>query len=264
MLIALAAIAASPTTVEKAPATPPPIVAVETTEEKSADKKKSDDMDFTKMMAVFDKLFPPQPDPDPARLAAARGVSVRMWPDGTYGMLLDTFVGSIANTVLDLKPSDLAMFEDKKDEKKEGEKEGAKKPAPAAKDPNLTLREQLRRGDPYFDQRVAAITAAVRAEFAHMSPLIEPNLREGLSRSLARRFTEPQLADLDAFYRTPTGQAFARESLKMWFDSDVMRSTINSMPMVILQLPGAMQRVEAAAKSFPEPPKKQKAAKDKN
>jgi len=258
MLIALAAIAVLPTTVEKPPIAPPPIVAVQATDQKTVEKKKSDAMDFKKMMAVFDKLFPPQPDPDPARLTAARGVAIHMWPDGTYGMLLDSFVGSMANTVLDLKPADLAMFDDKK-----SDKDGGKKPLMAAKDPNLTLRDQLRRDDPYFDRRVAAITAALRIEFARMSPLLEPNLREGLSRALARRFTEPQLADLDAFYRSPTGQAYARESLKMWFDGDVMRSTINSMPTLILQLPGAMERVDAAAKSFPMPPKKQTDAKDK-
>jgi hypothetical protein len=259
MLIALAAMAASPTTVEITPVAPPPIVAVKTTDQKTVEKKKSEAMDFTKMMAVFDKLFPPQPDPDPARLAAARGVAIHMWPDGTYGMLLDSFVGSMANTVLDLKPADLAMFDDKKSDNKDG----GKKPLVAAKDPNLTLRDQLRSDDPYFDKRVAAITAALRTEFARMSPLLEPNLREGLSRALARRFTEPQLADLNVFYRSPTGQAYARESLKMWFDSDVMRSTINSMPTLILQLPGAMQRVETAAKSFPMPPKKQKDANEK-
>lgn len=259
MLIAIAALAATPTTVERAPVAPPPIVAVRTEEAKPGDKMKPGDMDFSKMLAIFDKLFPPQPDPEPARLAAARGVAIHMWPDGTYGMLLDSFVGSMANTVLDLKPADLAMFDDKKDEKKDG----SKKTSAAAKDPNLTLRDQLRRDDPYFDKRVVAITAALRTEFARMSPMVEPNLREGLSRALARRFTEQQLADLGAFYRSPTGQAYARESLKMWFDSDIMRSTINSMPTLILQLPGAMERVEAVAKSFPMPPKKQKDAKDK-
>ena len=250
MITALAALAAPALTVSTTVTAPPRIVAVAApAKQGSADSvKKKGDVDFAKMMAMFDKLFPPQPDPDPARLTAARGVAQHMWPDGTYGMLLDSFVGSMANTVLDLKPADLAMLEEK-----------GKKDAPAAADANLSLRDKMRRDDPHFDQRLGAITTAIRGEFARMSPLIEPPLREGLSRALARRFTEAQLADLDSFYKTPTGQAFAKETLKIWFDGDVVRSTMSSMPALMLQLPGAMQRVEAAAKSFPPPPKKPKA-----
>lgn len=258
MLIALAVLAATPAGTSAT--SQPSAVAANGSEAQSAAKKNMPDMDFTKMLAVFDKIFPPQPDPDPARLAAARGVAARMWPDGTYGMLLDSFVAGMANRVLDMKPAELAMFEGKK-----GDKEADKKPEPSpAKNPAaLTLREQLRRDDPHFDKRLEAITAALRGEFARMSPMIEPNLREGLSRSLARRFTGQQLADLNSFYQSPTGQVYARESLKMWFDSDVMRSTFNSMPTIMLQLPGAMQRVEAAAKAYPMPPRKPTAPKAK-
>lgn len=247
MLVALAALAAPALTIDKAVVAPAPVAASSAAApEEKASTTKTAAPDFAKMMAMFDKLFPPQPDPEPARLAAARGVALHMWPDGIYGSLFDSLVGSMANTVLDLKPTDLAMLDDKKDEK-------AKSAAPSS---NLTLRDQLRRDDPHFDKRMAAITTAVRAEFARISPLIELPLREGLSRSLARRFTEAQLADLNAFYQTPIGQVYARESMKMWLDGDVMRSTMSSLPTLMLQLPAAMQRVEAAAKSFPSPPRK--------
>jgi hypothetical protein len=230
----------------------PPVIVAAPPSKAAEVKDKAKDLDFAKMMALFDKFFPAQPDPDPARLAVARGVALRMWPDGTYGSLLDSFVQSMAGTVLGLKEADLAMFEDKKDGKDKAE---AAKPAA---DANLTLRDKLRRDDPYFDKRMAAITAALKGEFARISPLIEPQLREGLSRSLARRFTPEQLADLNSFYQSPTGQVYARESIKMWFDSDVMRSTMSSMPTLVLQMPAAMQRVEAAAKSYPMPPKSKK------
>lgn len=247
MLVALAALSAPVLVVDKAAVATPPMVAVSAPAGTAKTATRKAAPDFAKMMAMFDKLFPPQPDPEPARLSAARGVSARMWPDGTYGALFDSFVGSMANTVLDLKPADLAMLDDKK--------AGKATSAPATS-PDPTLRDQLRRDDPHFDKRMAAITTAVRAEFARISPLIEPPLREGLSRSLARRFTEAQLAELNAFYQTPTGQVFARESMKMWLDGDVMRSTMSSLPVLMLQFPAAMQRVEAAAKSFPAPPKK--------
>lgn len=206
--------------------------------------------DFVKMMKMFDKMFPPQPDPDPARLAKARGVAQAMWPDGTYGLLIEHFATTIGNSVLDMKPSDFAALD------------APKKPDPKAKpkppEPDIPLREKLRAEDPNFDKRVEVLTAALRDEFKRISPLIEPPLREGMSRALARRFTEPQLADLSTFYNSPTGQVYARESMKMWLDSDIARATMNSMPALIMQLPGAMERIKAANDSVPPPPKKKK------
>lgn len=231
------------------PPAAPPIVSVPAPGDKAPSKSKAPD--FAAMMSMFDKLFPPQPDPEPGRLAAARGVAQRMWPDGTYGMLFETFGTTIANTVLDMKPAELEMMSRKPAGKDT-------KPAALAADADLTLRQKMRRDDPHFDRRVAVITDALRAEFARVSPLIEPPLREGLSRSMARRFTAAQLADLDGFYQTPTGQVYARESLKMWFDADLMRSTMSSMPALMMQMPGAMQRVKAAAETVPPAPKKKK------
>jgi len=76
-----------------------------------------------------------------------------------------------------------------------------------------------------------------------------------LSSALARRFTEPQLADLAAFYGSPTGKVYATESLKMWFDGDIMRSMMASLPTIFMQMPAAMQGMEEASKKCPAPPK---------
>ena len=251
MFIAFTALAVATTTPTKAeaPANPAPAVSQKSVEPAAKNKSSGFD-DIGKFMAMFDKIFPPQPDPDPVRLNAARGVALKMWPDGTFGSLIEAYATTMANTVLDMKPAELnAMFNDKKD---------AKAKPVAAADANLTLREQMRRDDPHFDKRVEVITTALKAEFARLSPVIEPPLREGLSRAMARRFTQPQLADLNAFYQSPTGQVYARESLKMWFDADVMRASMNSMPALMMQLPGAMQRVDAAMKTLPPMPKKAK------
>jgi hypothetical protein len=253
MLTALAALAVATATPAKSEAAPAnPMVTVPSGKQEPAKNKSSGFEDIGKFMAMFDKIFPPQPDPEPARLAAARGVAGQMWPDGTFGGLLDSYVTTMADAVLGMKPAELElMFNDKKN--------GKAKPIPAA-DANLTLRDQLRRDDPHFDRRVAVLTEAIRAEFVRLSPVVEPQVREGLSRAMARRFSDAQLADLGAFYRTPTGQVYARESLKMWFDSDVMRASFNAMPAIVMQLPGAMQRVETAMKAVPPAPKRPKKA----
>jgi hypothetical protein len=209
--------------------------------------------DFAKMLKLFDKMFPAQPDPDPTRLAKARGVALSMWPDGTYGSLIETLATTVGNSVLDMKPSDLPMPQASKAKK-------GKSDEPKAAQPDISLRDQMRRDDPYFDKRMEVVMAAAHRELQRLSPLVEPTLREGLSRALARRFSEPQLADIGAFYASPTGQLYARESMKMWMDGDIARSMMNSMPMLIMQMPGAFERIKAANDTLPPPPRKAKPA----
>ena len=43
---------------------------------------------FAEMMKIVDKLFPPQPEPDPARLALARTSVQSIWPDGAYARMM--------------------------------------------------------------------------------------------------------------------------------------------------------------------------------
>src|SRR3954453_23075360 len=60
------------------------------------------------IMGLFDKLFPPQPDPDPARLALARTSVAAMWPEGSYSRMMTGFMGGMFDRVMQLKQSDLA------------------------------------------------------------------------------------------------------------------------------------------------------------
>ena len=88
------AVAASP---EKPKSTtPPPALVVPA--DKASDKKSPPD--FGAMLAMFDKLFPPQSDPDPARLALARTSVQSMWPDGAYGKMMTSFMGGVFDRVM--------------------------------------------------------------------------------------------------------------------------------------------------------------------
>ena len=93
-------------------------------------------------------------------------------------------------------------------------------------------------------------------ELVKISAVMEPKLREGLARSMARRFDEKQLRDINAFLATESGRAFAAENMKMWIDPDVMRSIVQSFPHMISAVPGAMLRLEAETAHLPKPKKK--------
>jgi hypothetical protein len=199
---------------------------------------------FDAMFALIDKLFPPQPDPDPARLALARTAVGAMWPDGAYGKMMTGLMGGMIDQAMQLKESDFASLAGK-----------APKTPAAANGKELSLHDQAMAKDPYFDQRVAAIREAVTEEIGKLSAVIDPRMREGLSRSMARRFDERQLADINIFFATSSGRALAGQYLQLWADPDTLRSLIGSMPDMMKLMPEMMQKVKAADDKFPKPPK---------
>lgn len=228
-LIALAACLTVATPALAAPSAKPP----------AAEKKKGDDFDMAKMMAMFDNIFPAGPEPAPARLALARTTAAGMLPNGTYAALFDEAMSGVVERVLSIKPADLGVK--------------AKRGSAAS------LRDQMIKEDPHFEERMKITRKIIGEELTKISAVMEPKLRDGLARSIARRFDEKQLGDINAFLATDSGRAFAGQTMRMWVDPDVMRSMMQSMPHMISAMPGAMLRLEAATKHLPKPKK----AKDK-
>ena len=207
-------------------------------------KNEADAMDPMKFLSMFDKMFPAGPEPEPQRLALSRVAVKGLLADGTYVRAMDDMMSGIVDRVLDVSAADFAGK--------------AKKSDASAKD---TLRDSIRKDDPHFDQRMAIVRKIAAEEMAKLSISIEPKLREGLARSLARRLDAKQLGDLNAFLATDSGRAFGRETMTMWIDADVLRSMVMSTPDILLALPGAMKRIETATAHLPKPSKKKVEAK---
>jgi hypothetical protein len=198
---------------------------------------------FDAMMTILDKMFPPQPEPDPARLALARTSVRSMWPDGAYGRMMAGFMGNMFNGVMQMKKSDFASLAAK------GGKADASSPAD-----NRSLHDQIAAKDPYFDQRMAAMRGVMDEEFGKMSTFIDPRMRDGLAQSMARRFDARQLADINAFFATPSGNALASSYMQLWFDPDTLRSMFGAFPEMMKLMPDAMQKLKAANDKFPKAP----------
>lgn len=209
----------------------------------AASPAKKSPPDFEAMIGFVDKLFPPQPDPDPARLALARTSVQAMWPDGAYGKMMISFVGGIIDRAMQLKKSDFAGLD------------GKAKPASAsvpAKD--VSMHDEIAAKDPNFDKRMAAIRGIVDEEIGKVSAIIDPRMRDGMARAMARRFDAQQLADINRFFATPGGHAFAGQYMQLWMDPDTIRSLFGSMPEMMKLMPEMMQKIKAADEKFPKPP----------
>ena len=225
-----------------------PAAAVAAPPARSAPEKKGDaatvkpsDFDFAKMMGMFDNLFPPGPEPEPTRLALAKTTATGVLPNGTYAALFDDVMSGLVDRVLAMKPGDLMPAKD-----------GAKAPS------TLSLHDQMVKDDPHFDERMKIMRRVIAEELTKISAVMEPKLREGLARSVARRFDEKQLREINAFLATDSGKAFGAQTMRMWIDQDVMRSMMQSTPHMIAAMPGAMMRLEAETAHLPKPKKPEK------
>jgi hypothetical protein len=203
----------------------------------AAPANKAPDFDLGKMMAVFDKVFPAQPDPPATRLSLSRTAVVALFPDGTYARMMGGMMHGVAERVMGLTEADFGG-----------------KPASGKATDTMTLKQKLAKDDPNFDERMKIIERVMGEELAKMSAIMEPKMREGLARSMARRFDEKQLSDLNAFLATDSGKAFGSQSMAMWIDPDVMRAVMGSVPEMMHAMPEAMKRLEAETARLPKHP----------
>jgi hypothetical protein len=214
-----------------------PAVSAPTTVVISPEKREMGIPDIAAMMGMMDKFFPAGPEPDPARLALARSTVAVMLPPGELGKAMNDMMGGMADRVMAMRPSDFPGLATKN----------------AVAKNNVTLHQSMVAKDPYFDERMRLTRTAMMAELARAAVIIEPRLREGFARALARRLDQRQLVDVSGFFATPSGQALGRHYLGMWWDGDVVRAMMQTMPELMKLMPGAVQRVTAATASLPKP-----------
>lgn len=171
---------------------------------------------------------------DPQRLALARITVDALFPAGTSGrMVADMMSGSAIGGMLDLSPPDLGV--------------------PAGKTGKTSLRDEMKKNDPDFEQRMTIVGRVIGDEMTRLGPQIETPLRDGLAQSIGRRFTAAQLADINRFFVTDSGKAFGREVWLLWMDPAVFKGFIGTLPVLMKEMPGVMKKVEAATAHLPKP-----------
>ena len=227
ILVALAAAAAAPAQRPRHPVRKPPVTV---TVEKAPPV---DPMAAMAMMTkMMDKFFPAGPAPDPVRLTAARGAVQTMLPDGAYATAMTGFVDKMIEHGLNMSEADFAEFA------------AAAKPVKGKKvkpPSTIPFRQDLAAKDPKFDAKLAAVRAFMGKTMDKLGALAEPALRDGMARSLARKFDLAQIGEINAFLATPTGQIYGREMIGLWFEPDVMRGAMATFPEMMRMMPDMMQ-----------------------
>ena len=246
IVLALVAAAATP---DATPA-PPPVVTVEKPMDDSAATKAANQAASMSMFAdmavkALDRILPPQAEPDPARLALARNVMDGFMPTGSMSRMTDQMTD---NLMLGMYDRVMAMTGTELSN-------AIGMPVATGPDAGLTLRQQASKGDPLFDARIKAYAGAFKDQMREMMTMMEPKMRDGMARAMARHFDASQLADLNRFYATDTGRAFGRDMMLLWIDGDVYRGMFAAMPDLMRSMPKSAARFAAIDKQYPWPKK---------
>lgn len=180
------------------------------------------------------------PAVDPVRLAAARPVIDQIFPQGTYARAMRAALDQLTQMAADQLSGN-----------------GRTPPDPAA--PGAAVRAALAdvsaAEDPYAAERSRIVLRVVSDEMSSLMASFEPGVRDALTKAYARRFTVDQLTTLHAFFETPTGQAYARESVAITMGPDMVEATQAILPKIVEAMPGIMAKAETATKDLPPPPK---------
>lgn len=183
---------------------------------------------------------------DSARLEAAAGTIDHLFPLGTYERMMrgtmdkvmDSMLSSIGAMTLDDLTGANAVKQDAVPE------EGAPQ----------TLADYSRAADPHFDERMRISSRVMMDEMVTLMTSMEPEIREALTKIYARKFTVDQLNEMNSFFATDTGAAFARDYMMVFVDPEMMESMMGLVPEMMRAMPDIMQKVEAATAHLPPPP----------
>lgn len=184
---------------------------------------------------------------DPAHLKQSEIAAKALFPDGTYARMMDGMVdklfGGLMDPMMGMKASDFTGTI-----KSNGEVDDAKLDAALS---NKSIGEMAAERDPVFRERTKIMFTVLFKEMAPLYSELEPAMRAGIAKSLARRYSKNQIADLNAFFSTPTGAAYGQASMALYTDPEVMDASMAAVPKMMEKLPAIMKKVEEATAHLP-------------
>ncbi len=227
-----------------APAMAQDIVTGEIEGEVAIDDAETDGaMDEAAVLAMMSGLFQAEPltAEQEARLPVATAIVATMMPEGFYGELMRDMMEKTMRPMMAMfsEPDFLLASRLTLDEAAIAELDDAEK------------KELLTMLDPAWDQRADTMVNAIVANMGGAYAAVEPPVRAGLAKAYAVRFDQAQLADISSFFATPTGGEFARQSMALFADPQVMGATLEAMPEMIGSFTEMETSMEAALESLP-------------
>jgi hypothetical protein len=182
--------------------------------------------------------------PAPADLALGRDIAGKLLPDGTYEKMMGGMMGKMMGGMTDqMTAMPIAPYL----------KLAGLPESDIAKLGQTTIKQIMEIVDPAYEQRMHIIMPTMMEEMGKVMTQFEPQMREGLAQAYATHFTPAQLTDIDHFFNTPSGAAFASQNMTIAADPAVMEKMQAFMPQLMQAMPGIMQKAQAATAGLPKP-----------
>ncbi len=201
----------------------------------------------TPAMAQSVPAAPPAAAPvDSAKLQTATRIAGKLLPDGTYRKMmsgtLDKVLAGMTDQITDVPVRSLAEMGGLAPEK-------VKALGPA------TLRQMMAILDPAFDQRMKLTMNVIMGDMVDLMTTMEPSVRQGMAEAYASRFSTTQLAEIERFFATPTGSAYAEQSMLIFTDPALVSRMQAMIPQMMQAMPAIMKKVSEATAALPKPKK---------
>jgi hypothetical protein len=179
---------------------------------------------------------------DPAKQKLAETMAGKIIPPGSYEKMMKDMSTQMADTIIaQTLGMDASTFE------------MAKEGGTSATD-GKTVGELAAEADPNFKERMDIMMRVTFDEMGKLMSAMEPAARGALANVYARKYTAAQLTDMNAFFATSSGSAFAADFMSTFTDKEMMTAMMGEMPKVLEAMPEIMKKVEAAMAHLPPSP----------
>lgn len=248
-LLAGAAFAASPALAVQNEAPQAEILATDepaelSSEQMAAEAKAKMQKDIDAALALIEKIYGVDQLPaiPPAQLALAKKTTGALVPAGSLEKMMDNLYGKLFRGFLGEfgGVSDLML----------SYKTGVESEKIAALD--QPTRDKIADiFDPQRKAREEQIMANVKPIMSEVLRDLETPMRDGMAAAFARKFSADQLTQMNAFFATPAGSAYASEWMALQADPEVMLAIIRSVPPMIDKWVDRAPELEGKFKDLP-------------
>jgi hypothetical protein len=175
------------------------------------------------MLAMFGEMFKVDPltAEQEARVPAAMSVAEKMMPDGTMAEVMNTMFNQFLEPMFGMAPPPTKRIVSR---------------GLGLYDLEITDEEIAELAtviDPAWEEREQRKKEAFPMLLGKVMTVIEPSIRKGVAESFAVRFDDAELGELDAFFSTPLGAKFARQSYSMATDPRILGKSFEALPQVM-------------------------------
>ncbi|MFC3096672.1 DUF2059 domain-containing protein [Alteraurantiacibacter palmitatis] len=189
------------------------------------------------------QAFTPEPltPEQEARLPLAAAVVAQLFPEGSMGQMMSSLADTILTPLQDMAPSGAAQYVARRLGMESWDldlDEAQAERAASLLDPAWRIRsEREMQILPQMMQRVVE--------------RMEAPVRRAMTEMYAIRFSVTELTDIAAFFATPSGAAFARQSQEMSSDPRMASASMAAIPAMMGSLTAMEAEIAAATADLP-------------